>query len=453
MNQAAEMRIFGSRGRTEGYVDAEGKPLTQPIPGRVDEIRGISQADEIRKNPRYGTKQSDRHAAADAYEAQFKAGQAERDARADGYVESLDELQADGYELSQAELINDLAGEVGAKQHAMLDKLVSQAAGGRTLSPEEDQKIRGEAINRIVNQTIRQGNDVGMLMRMIKEEGLFNREEYEKFRYKRGNPENGERKEFTAYREQSIANHKNFRDATDRNALIGDLNAKTILRAQRRAQKAGAEADAAKRREEEAKTARLPITDPSPKGLRARARHLMALAAVSINDKAERLGNWFGDKEKGNKRKAAAIVAGAVVIAGVTYLELKTGGSSGGSHGHEATLVPPVKPQHHEAAQHAQSITHTGNGGTTAPEHAQPSTNGGTTAPNAGKPGVTELRSGQNPWTVSETRLHELGNAHPSAAQIEHFDKAMAQANPDVYSYAGDSSEQIPAGTELKLPR
>lgn len=462
MNQAAEMRIFGSRGQTQGYVDAKGKPLTEPIKGVVDQIRGISQADEIRQNPRYGTKQSDRHAAADAYEAQFKAGQGERDARADGYVGDIEELQANGFELSQAELILNLRSDIYAKQHAMLDKLVAHAAGGRTLSAEEDQKIRRETVGRAVDQTVRQGDDVGMLMRIIKQEGLFSREEYEKFRYKRGNPKNGERKEFSSYREQSMADHKLNQDIMDRLDREDEHESKKLFKEQRRVQKAEAEAEAeayaAMRDEANLLNDQFdrgrghPLPPPEgPKGIRGRVQAAMLRASFYLGEKMDQAREYFSDDEKGKRRKVAAGVVGVLAVAGGAYLAYK-GVPGGGSHGGEAALAPPVKPQHHEAVQHAQSVAQ-GNGGTTAPEHAQPSINGGTTAPAAGRPGVTELKSGQNPWTVSEHRLHELGNAHPSAAQIEHYDKAMAQANPDVYSYAGDSSENIPAGTVLKLPK
>ncbi len=212
MNQAAEMEIFGSRGETRGYVDEDGQPLTKPVLGIVDQIRGISRASEIRENPRYGTKESDRNAAADEYEAKFKAGQGERDERAKGYIEGIEQLQEEGYELSQAKLITDLTTEVANNQNALFSKLTSRAIGDRdpsTISDEETRKIRGEAVDRVIAHTVRNGDDIGMLKQIIKDKGLFNREEYEKFRYKRGNEKNGERKEFTRYRQQSIDSYKN----------------------------------------------------------------------------------------------------------------------------------------------------------------------------------------------------------------------------------------------------
>jgi hypothetical protein len=96
--------------------------------------------------------------------------------------------------------------------------------------------------------------------------------------------------------------------------------------------------------------------------------------------------------------------------------------------GHQQTGNQQQKPAQH--AQHAQRTHGTG--------HAH---------------GTVTERNGQNPWVVSEQQLRAQGNAHATASQVEAFDKQMAAANPDVYSYAGDSAEHIPAGTELKVPR
>lgn len=60
------------------------------------------------------------------------------------------------------------------------------------------------------------------------------------------------------------------------------------------------------------------------------------------------------------------------------------------------------------------------------------------------------VRSGQNPWTISEQILHRRGIARPSLAQIAAYDEHMAHLNADVYSMTGDSSEHIAVGTKLK---
>lgn len=464
LNYQAEREIFGSRGETSGYVDDEGKPLTKPELGIVDQIRGVGVADEVRENRRYGTTPEQRNAVADDYESR----QGERDARAQQYVSGIEELQAEGFELTQAKLINDLAEEISDSQRQLYGKLMAHALEGRDpagVSPEEMAGIRGEAVDRVITHTVRGGDDLNMLKRVIKKEGLFSREEYDQFRYKQGNPKRGEKKQFTKYRQESIDSYKDHKDQINREDLVNSLEAKDQLRQERADAKADAEADAAARREEEEEeppvepTEPHPIVDPSPSGLRERARNLMYGTAAYIGAKMHRMGEYFSDDEKGRRRKGAAAVAGALVLAGVAYLELK-GVSTGGSRAGDVTVAPGVKPHHHDIIKHstehypAATSTDGGTSQAQVQEHVRSSTDGGTTVPQAGKPkATTELQPGQNPWTVSEHRLHELGNAHPTATQIEHFDQEMAKLNPDKYHYFGDSSEEMPVGTKLVMPR
>jgi hypothetical protein len=65
LNDRAQIEIWGTNGKTEGFVDpATGRPLEKPIQGKLNEIR---------ENPRYGTKAADREAAAEKYEADLEA--------------------------------------------------------------------------------------------------------------------------------------------------------------------------------------------------------------------------------------------------------------------------------------------------------------------------------------------------------------------------------------------
>jgi hypothetical protein len=81
LNDAAELAMFGSHGRTEGYVDpSTGARITEPIKGKIDEIR---------EDSRYGK------------------GQTDRDAAAAKYTHDADALINDGLELTQAKIVMD----------------------------------------------------------------------------------------------------------------------------------------------------------------------------------------------------------------------------------------------------------------------------------------------------------------------------------------------------------
>lgn len=185
------------------------------------------------------------------------------------------------------------------------------------------------------------------------------------------------------------------------------------------------------------------------KKLRA-LRELPTKAFVKGQSKLSETQEFYDDEERGQRRRRiTAAVIGVVGLAGISYLANKGVDTSGSGVTHHAGDISqanqhtpgfetqPLFPGIQNAQQHAHEAAHAlGDGGTTAPAAH-----------------TIELKPGQNPWEVSEHRLHDLGVAHPTDAQIEDYDKLMAHANPDVYAYGGDSSENLAAGTKLKLPR
>lgn len=85
LNARAEIEIFGTKGRTEGYTDpSTGEPLQKPVKGIIETMR---------ENPRYGKKQS------------------ERDAAAEKYAADVSSLVDEGFDLSQAKVVMDLRAE------------------------------------------------------------------------------------------------------------------------------------------------------------------------------------------------------------------------------------------------------------------------------------------------------------------------------------------------------
>ncbi len=170
------------------------------------------------------------------------------------------------------------------------------------------------------------------------------------------------------------------------------------------------------------------LSDTSEEGRRARVKRLMGkaakairsvplLVAVKTQTSLERARNYYSDEERGKKRKIMSGVIGAVALAGIgagIYLDLKSGGG----------ITHQTQPH----GRHGEGF----------PGH---------------KLHKAILKEGQNPWPLSKQELIRRGNAAPTNAQIEAYDKRMARLNANVYSYYGDSAEHIPAGTELKLPQ
>lgn len=198
-NQDMDIVISGSRGRTEGYVDEAGQPLTEPIEGVVDRIRDTKGVEERRVSLRYGVNEADRQKVADRYEAQ-------QNEKADGYLRDVDELLGEGFELTQAKLIMDLRQTWRAQELKLLNGFFE--AHRRANGPPEDEKAAKEALSNAARRAYihmrAAGNDEVLLKRILRQEGLLDQKEYEKFRYRWGKPEKGERKEFTDYRDNYL---------------------------------------------------------------------------------------------------------------------------------------------------------------------------------------------------------------------------------------------------------
>ncbi|HXE10205.1 MAG TPA: hypothetical protein VN554_02155 [Verrucomicrobiae bacterium] len=199
-NRDMDIVISGSRGRTEGYVDEAGQPLTAPIEGEVDRIRDAKGVEERRVSLRYGVKEADRQKVADKYEAKQKE-------KAEGYLEDVDELLAEGFDLTQVKLILDLRQTWRAQELKLLNGFFE--AGRRANGPPKDDKAAKEALSNAARRAYihmrEAGDDEVLLKRIIRQEGLLDQKEYEKFRYRWGNPEKGESKKFTAYRDHYLA--------------------------------------------------------------------------------------------------------------------------------------------------------------------------------------------------------------------------------------------------------
>ncbi len=186
LNRQAEIAIHGSR----GYVDNDGTVLAEPTKGKLDEIR---------ENPRYGTKQSDRERAAK------------------DYLADVDDLVKDGFELSQAKLIMDLREEHDATENRLASKL-------------ERYTDSRSAAERVEKSRLRHGNEDELIEQVVRNEGLFSRADYDKFRFKHGSSKQGERKEFIAYRDSSIAEAKRDHDAAERQKIADTLRRKKLAR-------------------------------------------------------------------------------------------------------------------------------------------------------------------------------------------------------------------------------
>lgn len=138
LNDVAQVEIWGTRGRTAGFIDPNtGNPLSAPIPGVLSEIR---------QNRRFGTTEEERETVANDYEEQ---------------VEGL--LDKD-FELCQAKLIMDLRTEDEESSAKMIAK---QIHGGLSAEEAQDKVL-----------TIYAKKDAKRLEK-IKREGIFTRDEYE----------------------------------------------------------------------------------------------------------------------------------------------------------------------------------------------------------------------------------------------------------------------------------
>ena len=85
-----------------------------------------------------------------------------------------------------------------------------------------------------------------------------------------------------------------------------------------------------------------PVTNGSPKGLRARLNHRMLEAGVRLMNAKTRAGEYFNDEEKGKPRKVVVgAVVGAVALVGSAYLATKMGGGSGSGFSRAHELAQP----------------------------------------------------------------------------------------------------------------
>lgn len=205
MNQEADVAIFGSRGATEGYANADGSPLDKPLIGKVDDFR---------ENRKYGTKEADRNEKADAY------------------IEDIDSLQTEGFELTQAKLVMDLREERIAKAEATYEAIY------KSLPKEMDHSKKDSiASRRMIKMQKLQGDNDGMIKHVIKNEGLFNRDEYDKFRFKMGKDNFGETRQFTAYKTEFVQRDKLKQSQASSAARKHEHKERENLKATRREQK------------------------------------------------------------------------------------------------------------------------------------------------------------------------------------------------------------------------
>jgi hypothetical protein len=141
LNDAAELRIYGSRGRT--YNDSTtGEAVAtpeHPLKGRVDEMRA---------NPRYGKTE------------------VEREAAAKGYLDEIQELVDSGLELTQAELIVEHERANDKNVAALTGKFIeqgmdAQAAHKKALGIYDKKEEQFESI--------------------VRNEGIMNEEQYREY--------------------------------------------------------------------------------------------------------------------------------------------------------------------------------------------------------------------------------------------------------------------------------
>ena len=140
LNDMAQIEIWGTNGKTEGFVDPiTGKPLTAPIKGVLEEIR---------ENRRYGTTE------------------AEREMKASDVETEIVGLVDEGFELSQAKLIWDMRQNDDKSAANMISKYI---AGGMSATDAES-KVR-----KVYSHKDSQRLDI------IQNEGIFTEKEYKNF--------------------------------------------------------------------------------------------------------------------------------------------------------------------------------------------------------------------------------------------------------------------------------
>lgn len=481
LNDAAEVAIWGSRGLTDGFVDAAGNPLTKPLKGKVDEIR---------ENPRFGTKLADRETAATAYEKELL-----------GLVDK-------GYELTQAKLIMDLREtDVDSKAH-LIASYISQGI------PAGQAKAKA-------NKTYKRKDK--QRLEVIKSEGILSQEDYDNRNQNTGSAKTpeatvegyrfpGQRdrihdpnakgdRQLSAFMHEpgttlELDKHDATKNPIDRKMIVTDVNGKEYL------VQSGSVYDilASLKLGRSVKVpvdGELPdITIGQPWILSAGSGGLEKVDYVEVatgkvkdgtnvegvedggedpfegiilelrdlnrayrkNQEAEskKIRNrvrsrmnqahisWMNASKKERYGLAGAVV-GLIALGAAAYA---------GNKGVDVT--PHLQDGHQNAKDLATSIDVPTPKGSSSVIDQVGNALDNVDAPKPPHPEHLHLQhlvvGDTNPWTISEHNLHELGYTHPSPAQIEHYDKLMADLNPDKYHYDGDSSRFIPDGTRLALP-
>jgi hypothetical protein len=140
-----------------------------------------------------------------------------------------------------------------------------------------------------------------------------------------------------------------------------------------------------------------PIEDGSRQRLLQRARQAMGRAGellreasvsalVTAQTATERTAQYFGDEKRGARRQMGGVVAGALAVGTLTFLEIK--GIDVGQ------ALSAAKPRHHAHAQE-----------------------------------VITLHKNQNPWTVTSDQLRAHGVEHPTTARVAADDRRLLKLN------------------------
>ena len=218
----------------------------------------------------------------------------ERQAKADKYEKDLLGIVNRGYELSQAKLIMDLREGDEAQKIEYISKQMHEGLTAAQAGAKANKLYRFKDKKR---------------MKMIKEDGVLTMVDY-----------------LVAVRNRNQASHVAEEPETPE--------------------------------EDDADTAIIPpVADPTPRGLRARARNIMALAAVRMQNGMQNVREFFTDDDESTRRKRrTGAVAGAVVLAGIAYLGLKGLDLDSDHAKHVAEHTPkhpnPVEPAHHSVHMH-----------------------------------------------------------------------------------------------------
>ncbi len=113
LNEQAHVEIFGTDGRTEGYLDPKtGEPLQKPAKGILETMR---------ENPVYGKTQAERDEAADTYES------------------DVNSMLEEGLELSQAKVVMDLRAQ---RKETIQTQEREQGALARKAAREQEESNR-----------------------------------------------------------------------------------------------------------------------------------------------------------------------------------------------------------------------------------------------------------------------------------------------------------------------